>query len=133
MSELVVVAVRVRPPRLADALCCVSAGDSPGAVITTDTSEERKGKQLAFGFARGFFWNSPESSSTRAVYDAVGRALLEQALKGYNTSLLAYGQTGARAAPARRVAAPGRKADKSMAMYRHCRLREDAHVLRHGR
>ena len=92
--DLVVVAVRVRPPRTTDAQCCVSAGETPGAVITTDTSDERKGKQLAFGFARGFFWNAPETSSTRSVYEAVGRSLLEQALRGYNTSLLAYGQTG---------------------------------------
>jgi len=87
------VAVRVRPPR-ADQAVCVSAGETSGTVITTDNSAERNGKQLSFSYARAFFYDAPDPS-TRAVYDAVGRALVEQAMKGYNVSMLAYGQTGA--------------------------------------
>ena len=110
-GDAVVVAVRVRPPRsvaAADgqqpqqATVCVSAGETPGAVVTTDTSAERCGKQLQFVYSRAFF----EACSTREVYDAVGRAVLEQSLRGYNTSLLAYGQTGTMRRP-RRGPGPG--------------------------
>lgn len=93
-KDCVTVVVRVRPPRT-DAQVCVSAGDGRGAVITTDNSAERQGKQLGFVYTGAYFWNSPEPCTNHILYEANGRALLSEALKGFNTSLLAYGQTGA--------------------------------------
>lgn len=97
------VVVRVRPPKTPDAQVCVSAGEAAGAVVTTDNSAERQGKQLGFVYSGAYFWNSPQPCTNSLLYEANGRSLLNEALKGYNTSLLAYGQTGTRARPEART------------------------------
>jgi hypothetical protein len=89
--EKVSVVVRVRPPR-DDGRLCVSA-EGASTVVTHDS--ERQGKALRFHFSRAFVWDAPGASTTRDLYEVVGKHLLQQALSGYHCSLLAYGQTGA--------------------------------------
>ncbi len=97
--EKVAVCVRVRPPRDGGGGLCVS-GEGGSTVLTHDSGQERQGKVLRFHFSRAFFWDTPGASTTRDLYEVVGRHLLSQALSGYHCSLLAYGQTGARQAAA---------------------------------
>jgi hypothetical protein len=93
--EKVAVVLRARPPRADRGRPCVSAGEGRGTVLTHDGGADRQGKVLSFSYTRAFFWDTPGASTTRDLYDAVGRTLLAQTLRGYHTSLLAYGQTGA--------------------------------------
>lgn len=128
-KESITVVVRVRPPRTPDAQVCVSSGDAQGAVITTDNSAERNGKQLGFVYSGAFFWNSPEPCTNARLYEAAGRVLLNEALRGYNTSLLAYGQTVRREAIERRVGAPLTSGSLLFSSGLRAGERQDVHVL----
>lgn len=92
------VVVRVRPPRADGGRLCIS-GEGDSTVLTHDSGPERQGKALRFTFSRAFLWEqggAAGASTTRDLYESVGRALLVQVLSGYHCSLLAYGQTGER-------------------------------------
>jgi hypothetical protein len=95
LPDKVTVVVRARPPAAEGARTCVRGDEGGRDVLTSDGGGERAGKALRFTYSRAFFWDAPGASTTRDVYEGVGRHVLEQALAGFHTSLLAYGQTGA--------------------------------------
>lgn len=81
------VAVRVRPLNRSDAaddaIVILSDPVDPCSIVIDDN---RRGR--TFSFDHVFFGNQTE------VYNGVGKPLLQEAYKGFNTCLFAYGQTG---------------------------------------
>jgi hypothetical protein len=114
LPDKVTVVVRARPPASEGARTCVRGDEGGRDVLTSDG--QGAGKALRFTYARSFFWDAPGASTTRDVFLAVGWHVLQQALAGFHTSLLAYGQTGAcawrtrAAVGTRRAAWPARAA-----------------------
>ena len=91
----VAVAVRARPAGAgAEKQRCVR-GDSDRCVVGLvehsgkDKARWRVGKEYAFDAVLG------GEASQLEVYDAVGRPVLEDVIRGYHGCILAYGQTGA--------------------------------------
>lgn len=102
----IVVAVRVRPfnqrEKDLNSRLCVRMRDNT-TVLVDDSGAER-----SFSFDHSFWSHdgfeeqpdgylspvSPQFADQRAVYERVGRAVLDNALNGYNCTLFAYGQTG---------------------------------------
>lgn len=96
-DESVVVAVRVRPFNSREkgkkAKLCVTMRESQTTITDPETN---KPKSFTFDFS---FWshNSEDDHfvDNNVVYDKVGKMVLKAAWDGYNSSLFAYGQTGA--------------------------------------
>lgn len=65
--------------------CLEVAPDRKGVTLAPSSVQEKR-----FGFDRVF----PESSEQDDLFQNVGRAAVENTLKGYNGSIFAYGQTG---------------------------------------
>eukprot|EP00762_Andalucia_godoyi_P002744 ANDGO_04515.mRNA.1 Osmotic avoidance abnormal protein 3 len=84
------VAVRTRPfnQREKDMnaeVCLKVEGD------TVFISNPSNGKEEGFTFDHAYWIDSPQES----VYNDLGRPILDKALEGYNSTIFAYGQTGA--------------------------------------
>jgi hypothetical protein len=95
-SDSVRVAVRVRPfndreIRLGSKPCIKMQGEE-----TQITSPDGKVFKFTYDYS---YWSHDESASLFAsqeiVFNNLGRSVLDNAWQGYNTSLFAYGQTGA--------------------------------------
>lgn len=86
-SDNIRVVLRIRPmasePK--QRRCLEVAPDRKGVTLAPASAQEKR-----FGFDRVF----PESCEQDDVFVSVGRAAVENALKGYNGSIFAYGQTG---------------------------------------
>lgn len=53
--------------------------------------------KATFKYTRAFNSVNPEDdayASQQAIYDVIGKQILDNAFEGYNACLLAYGQTG---------------------------------------
>lgn len=109
MAESVKVAVRVRPfnsrEKQAESKCCLKMNGT--TTIITDPTDSENVKKFAFDFS---YWShdqfheeadgllvadSPAYATQKAVFDDLGKGVLDNAWSGYNCSLFAYGQTGA--------------------------------------
>jgi hypothetical protein len=95
-SDVVKVAVRVRPFNEREiqekAKCCVEmVGDE-----THIYSPEGKQYKFTYNYC---YWSQNKYdehyASQEVVYNDLGKSVLDNAWEGYNTSLFAYGQTGA--------------------------------------
>jgi hypothetical protein len=91
------VAVRVRPfnnrEKERNARCIISMHDKSTTIKNPETNEE---KAFTFDYS---YWShtnpsDPSFASQKTVFDDLGVLVLENAWKGYNVSLFAYGQTG---------------------------------------
>jgi hypothetical protein len=81
------VAVRIRPVNASDpdsAKVAVARDQLEANTITVD--DQKRGRNFAFDHV---FTEGQE-----AVFDAIGRPMIEEAFKGFNVCLFAYGQTG---------------------------------------
>ncbi|XP_048830514.1 kinesin-like protein KIF28P [Brienomyrus brachyistius] len=108
-KDCVKVAVRVRPfnkrERDAGSRCVISMGPNATSILDPRTQQART---FTFDYAywshSGFVRNKdglfvPEEPGSRyadqnSVFQDLGQGILENALQGYNATLLAYGQTG---------------------------------------
>jgi hypothetical protein len=97
-EEGVQVAVRVRPfagyEKDANANCCVRMD---GAQTIVSDPETGKPKSFTFDYSYNSFVDKddPGYASNDTVYNDLGHGVLENAWKGFNCCLFAYGQTGA--------------------------------------
>lgn len=91
------VAVRVRPfntrERERNAKCIISMHEKSTTIKNPETNED---KVFTFDYS---YWShtspaDPNFASQKTVFDDLGVLVLENAWKGYNVSLFAYGQTG---------------------------------------
>jgi len=108
MAEAVKVAVRIRPfngrEKDRNSKCCLSMEGAQTLIIDPDSGES---KDFAFDFS---YWShdgfheddkgeligdGPKYATQRMVFDDLGQGVLDNAQKGFNCSLFAYGQTGA--------------------------------------
>eukprot|EP00753_Platysulcus_tardus_P020392 PLAT8018.2.p1 GENE.PLAT8018.2~~PLAT8018.2.p1 ORF type:complete len:1234 (-),score=747.63 PLAT8018.2:64-3765(-) len=99
MSDNVRVAVRVRPfngrEKAMNAVCCIKMNkETQQTMIVHEDGSERK---FTFDFSYNSFVDSdhPDYASQQIVYEDLGVDVLNNAWKGFNVSLFAYGQTGA--------------------------------------
>ena len=110
MAESVKVAVRVRPfnQREKDRNSqCVIEMIGKTTQITDPENPGEKPREFAFDFS---YWShdqfhtdedgvligdDPKYATQRMVFDDLGQGVLDNAVKGFNCSLFAYGQTGA--------------------------------------
>ncbi|QDZ22302.1 kinesin [Chloropicon primus] len=77
--------VRVRPVKGKEEKATRQAGDKSVRISVTKKSEKTFVYDRLFG----------EKDGQQAVYDVVGRPVIQDVLKGYNGCIMAYGQTGA--------------------------------------
>lgn len=108
-DENVKVAVRVRPfnsrEKARNSKCCIEM-DGPNTIIK-DPAGEKEDKKFTFDHS---YWShdnfmedenqmlqptSDKYDGQQKVFDDVGQGVLKNAYDGFNTSLFAYGQTGA--------------------------------------
>ena len=109
MAESVKVAVRVRPfnQREKDrgSKCVIDMVGKTTQITNPETPNE-KPREFSFDFS---YWShdefhsdddgvlcadSPKYATQRMVFDDLGQGVLDNAVKGFNCSLFAYGQTG---------------------------------------
>jgi kinesin family protein 1 len=102
------VAVRVRPfnsrENTMNAKCCLEMEGKMTVIVDPETQKDKK---FTFDFS---YWShdcfregddgeliatNPKYATQRAVYDDIGADVLNNAFGGYNSTLFAYGQTGA--------------------------------------
>jgi hypothetical protein len=94
------IAVRVRPFNKREAElrseCCVSMPGGGKVMVERQKDNEHEEKTFKFDFA---YWSHDkvtyEYADQDLVFRDIGRPLLEQAEKGFNACIFAYGQTGA--------------------------------------
>lgn len=90
-SDNIRVVLRIRPvvadsnQKQVQRRCLEVAPDRKGVTLAPQSAQEKR-----FGFDRVF----PETSEQDDLFQNVGRAAVENTLKGYNGSIFAYGQTG---------------------------------------
>eukprot|EP00759_Apiculatamorpha_spiralis_P039655 PhF_6_TR38590/c0_g1_i4/m.57379/K17914/KIF13; kinesin family member 13 len=87
-TSRVQVAIRIRPVNRADGTdtrLVVKADESEGNVVTSEF--EGKGK-------RTHYYDYVFAQGQEEVYDCIGKPMLAEAVKGFNTCMFAYGQTG---------------------------------------
>merc|ERR1719443_2524027 len=95
MAEAIRVAVRVRPfnqreKDLGSTVCVSMQGTS------TTVQAQPQPKTFTYDFSYwSFSENDPNFANQDAVFADIGTVILENALKGFNGCLFAYGQTGA--------------------------------------
>ncbi|KNC56173.1 kinesin family member 1B [Thecamonas trahens ATCC 50062] len=96
-SDTVQIAVRMRPfnareKKLKTAKCV----DMVGQMCTVTDPESGKERQFSFNYCYDSFEPGSENfASQEIVFHDLGTSYLENAWKGYNCSIFAYGQTGA--------------------------------------
>ena len=114
------VAVRVRPfndrEKERKSKCIISMKGNMTTIRNPDTGEL---KTFSFDFS---YWShcysDPNFADQRTVFNDLGSSVLKNAWRGYNASLLAYGQTGASA--------------KRVQIMRRCANRTAPHLGRFG-
>eukprot|EP00736_Rhodelphis_marinus_P014512 Rmarinus@m.30099 len=100
MTDNVKVAVRVRPfnQREIEAGCrnVIRMEGNRTFIVNPHSIDQAEERQFTYDYS---FWSFDEKSgdyaSQQTVYDTVGLSVIENAWKGYNCSVFAYGQTGA--------------------------------------
>ncbi|XP_046842712.1 kinesin-like protein KIF28P [Xenia sp. Carnegie-2017] len=111
MAESVKVAVRVRPfntrEKDRNAKCCIDMPNKTMTRIKDPDNPDQPPKEFTFDFSYwshdGYEVNSEglcvptdaKYADQRTVFDDLGQGVLNNAFKGFNCSLFAYGQTGA--------------------------------------
>ncbi|KNC48833.1 kinesin family member 1B [Thecamonas trahens ATCC 50062] len=99
-GDNVQIAVRMRPfneRELAlESPACVTM-PTEHMVVVTDPTDGEKQHSFSFNYAYNSFVDAHDEAyaSQEKVFDDLGKAYLEAAWAGYNTSVFAYGQTGA--------------------------------------
>lgn len=111
MAESVKVAVRVRPfnsrEKDRNSKCCIEMPNKTMTRIQDPDNPDQPPKEFSFDFS---YWShdgyevnaegmcvqtAPNYADQRTVFDDLGQGVLNNAFKGFNCSLFAYGQTGA--------------------------------------
>ncbi|CAB3998979.1 kinesin KIF28P [Paramuricea clavata] len=111
MAESVKVAVRVRPfnsrEKDRNSKCCIDMPTKTMTRIQDPENPDQPPKEFTFDFS---YWShdgyevtaegmcvgtNPKYADQRNVFDDLGQGVLNNAFKGFNCSLFAYGQTGA--------------------------------------
>jgi hypothetical protein len=101
MSDAIKVAVRVRPfnarEKERNAKCIIFMNGK-----TTTIRNPESGEEKSYTFDYSYWSHDPRTDNfadQKRVFDDLGVSVLENAWKGYNVSLFAYGQTGHHPAP----------------------------------
>ena len=101
-TSAIQVAVRCRPfnkRELDLGSECIVSMDGPATILQHPTSTHQRSRpnQREFTFDHSFWSHNstdPHYVTQAAVYEAIGKAALHNALDGFHTCLFAYGQTG---------------------------------------
>jgi len=90
-SDNIKVMVRVRPlnsrERAEEGKICVILDDYRPNTLTLDAKPEPK--------SFNFDWVGGDNTTQQNIFEAVGKAMVQTCLEGYNCCIFAYGQTGA--------------------------------------
>jgi hypothetical protein len=96
MSDAIKVAVRVRPfntrEKDRNAKCIISMNGKQTTIRNPESGDEK-----TYTFDYSYWSHNPDDANfanQKKVFDDLGVSVLENAWKGYNVSLFAYGQTG---------------------------------------